>query len=236
MDVNTVNLNGFASPDVEQQILYNATNLAQGQHDLQIVNAGNPDGTNGFLDIDFLIWETEVLNGTTTQLIDNTDPRFTYAPSPAAWGNLEDASTSFNASLTSTIGLAQARFDFVGEIVALFGTLGPSHGNYTCAIDDGVATMYSGTYPSIVTEQMLCFAGSLAPGNHSIIVGNVPTSSVTAALTVDYAQVWGVPVNETTPATTPSGPGPIAKPRSVRAHRFLALLADRTSAEQTISK
>lgn len=210
-DANTVNLNGYSRHDVEQLVLYNATNLTQGWHDFHIINAGHTNGTRAFLDIDFLIWETQVSDGTATQLIDNTDSRFTYAPSPAAWGNLEDPSTSFNGSLTTTISLAQARFDFSGEIVALYGTLGPNHGKYTCSIDGEAPTMYSGKYPSIVTEQMLCFAGSLAPGNHSITIGNAPTSSVTAALTVDYAQVWSVPVTEKTPA----GPGPDTRPQSV---------------------
>lgn len=201
MDGDTTVLNGFASPDVEQQVLFGASDLHQGQHVFSIVNDGNADGSSAFLDIDFLVWESEVLDGTTMKRFDNSRARFTYLPSLTTWGDLEDPSTSFNATLSTAIdSTAQARFDFVGEAAAIYGTLGPSHGNYTCSTDGGAAFLYSGTYPSTVTQQMLCFAGSLTPGNHSIVISNVPTNTTLAALTIDYAEVWASS-NGTTPET-----------------------------------
>jgi hypothetical protein len=148
VDGTTITLNGYASPDIENQVLFSAVDLEQGPHDFQMVNAGNADGTDAFLDVDYVLWESQVSDGTTTHLIDNTHPSFTYLPRPTSWGDSEDPTTSFNATLsTTTDSNGQARLDFVGEIVALFGTLGPTHGNYSCSIDGAEAKTYSGTLP-----------------------------------------------------------------------------------------
>lgn len=210
VDDDTTALNGYASPDLENQVLFSVNNLEQGPHAFQVVNAGNADGTRAFFDIDYVLWESQVPDGTTTYSIDNTDPSFTYLPRPTAWGDSEDGTTSFNATLTTTTDPnGQARLDFVGEIVALFGTLGPTHGNYSCSIDGGEAKTYPGTYPSVTTQQVLCFADSLGPGRHSLMVSNVQTGTSGDALSVDYAQVWSTQKND--PAT--SGAIPISPSR-----------------------
>ena len=145
-------------------------------------------------------------------MIDNTDPSFTYLPVSTSWGNSEDATTSFNATLTTTTNSSgQARLDFVGETVALFGTLGPNHGNYSCSIDGRKAIIYLGTYPSVTTQQVLCFGGSLGRGNHSLVVSNVPIGTSRDTLSIDYAQIWS---SQKIKASTSDDP-PADPPRSV---------------------
>jgi len=200
VDGTTVTLNGFANPDVENQILFSAAHLTHGLHNFQVVNAGNANGTKAFFDIDYLLWESQVQDGTATQIIDNTNPRFTYLPVPTVWGGAEGGTASFNDTLTTTTSpIGRVRLDFVGTTVALYGTLGPSHGHYSCSIDGGNPKVYSGTFPSLITQQVLCFGDSLAPGRHSLTVKNIPTGKSTKALSIDYARIW---------SAKKRGPGP----------------------------
>ena len=199
MDGTTVTLNGFANPDVENQIIFSAAHLTHGLHDFRVINAGNANGTNAFFEIDYLLWESQVQDGTATHIIDNTNPSFTYLPVPAVW---DGSASGFNATLTTTTTgspIGRARLDFVGTTVALYGTLGPSHGHYSCSIDGGKAKVYSGTFPSLITQQVLCFGDSLAPGRHSLMVSNTPMGRSMNALSIDYAQIW---------SAQKRGPGP----------------------------
>ncbi|KAF8318029.1 hypothetical protein DL93DRAFT_2055029, partial [Clavulina sp. PMI_390] len=193
VDGNSLTANGYANPDEQQQLLFGVSDLPQKAHTFTVVNKGNSDGSNAYFDIDYITLEAEVLNNTTTVVFDDTAPEFSFLPNRTSWSAQEDGSTSFNASLTSTtVSGAQARLNFTGEYVAVYGTLGLSHGKFTCAVDGGTTNLYVGTYSTTLTQQMLCLAGPLGTGSHSIVLSNAPVSNTSAALSIDFAKVWGV--------------------------------------------
>lgn len=80
--------------------------------------------------------------------------------------------------------------DLAAEAVSLFGTSGPSNGQYSVQLDSDQAVTYNATnaYPTNYGV-MIYHADNLGSGSHQILLTNLPASSG-QILTVDYAQLW----------------------------------------------
>lgn len=137
VDSATSTADGSSATDQEDQILFGALNLPLGVHQLTITNDGNVDGTSAVFDIDSLIWESELGDGSSTLTIDDTDlSHFSYLPGPSWWSYESQALGAFNKTVSSSSSsVAQAHLGFRGEAVTLYGPVGPNRGNYTCAVD-----------------------------------------------------------------------------------------------------
>ncbi|KAF8334728.1 uncharacterized protein EI90DRAFT_3050000 [Cantharellus anzutake] len=201
-----------------QVLLFGQSDLPSENHTLTILNSPGP----GYFDIDFIIWETSITNGSTQVLIDdttysnNTDATsaFRYFPEPTSWtiGYLEPE--AYNTTLSSAQkpnALTSLIVPSTADLVAIYGKLGPGHGPYKCVVNktrgEGPRTIIGngGMYANPTNQQMLCLFEGLNDGSSpstNIIVSNEATSpSDPNILSIDYAEVWTAPAE-------PSQPGP----------------------------
>jgi hypothetical protein len=192
-------LNGNDPNDLSQQLVFGKRDLELGQHTLAIVNAGSltNDTVNVWFDVDWLIWETEYdgpggpINAEVTEsTFDNSHPRFEYTPA-SEWSQQTYSSGDMNgtAEVTSSFQ-AQLIFTFDGDAVALYGTVDPSHGNYTANVDSAQTRTLNGEWNVTAYQQMLYYAENLGAGEHNLVVQNLPTSSSQKFFNVDFAKTW----------------------------------------------
>ena len=80
--------------------------------------------------------------------------------------------------------------DLSAEAVSLFGTSGPSNGQYSVQLDGGQTVTYNATnaYPTNYGV-VIYHADNLGSGSHQIVLTNLPAIS-DQILAVDYAQLW----------------------------------------------
>lgn len=69
--------------------------------------------------------------------------------------------------------------------------MGTQNGVYSCAIDKQPVMTYTGNYKQTANQQLLCFAGGLDGGEHTMTVSNQPGNQDTR-LEIDFAQLYGV--------------------------------------------
>lgn len=167
-------------------------------HELSIINNGNGDGTPAYLGVDYLMWESELREDSSTLNVDDADlSHFSYLPGPSWWSHTTQASGAFNQTLSTSVSSdAQARLTFRGESVTLYGAVGPNDGNYTCTLDGGAAQMHSATNLGSFAEQTLCFFDGLSSDEHNLVVQLVPTDPL-STFSIDYAQVQAPPASKT---------------------------------------
>ncbi|KAF8315826.1 hypothetical protein DL93DRAFT_2166430 [Clavulina sp. PMI_390] len=225
-----------------QQLLYSATNLADTQHTLNIVNEGPLNLTNQSLtwfDIDWITWEvslqppstssssTLAINSTTYP---STHPSITYLPdSPNVWLNSSYTNPSQEtivARSTSAIGASLA-LNFTipsgaGETsLGIFGTMNTTNGFYLVSLTrvapNGIGLVnnqeYPGTYGyNTVHEQLLWFYEHLTPGDYTLNVTNSPADDTRPNFALEYIKTWGL--GEGTSPTVPSSPNSSSTPSS----------------------
>lgn len=69
--------------------------------------------------------------------------------------------------------------------------MGPQHGSYSVQLDGGQAVTYNGTAFLPFYGVTLFHADSLVPGNHELIITNLPNTDG-SVLSIDYALVSSV--------------------------------------------
>ena len=79
-----------------------------------------------------------------------------------------------------------------GEAVTIFGTSGPSNGQYSAQMDSAQSMTYnaSNAYPTNYGV-VIYHADNLGAGSHQLVLTNLPGSSG-LSLGVDYAQLWTI--------------------------------------------
>ncbi|KAJ7458925.1 hypothetical protein FB451DRAFT_1507056 [Mycena latifolia] len=176
--------------------LFNQTALEAGDHSLTISNLAPFDPTKPNLNLDYFWWTTQI-NSLTDVRIRDDSPAFTYQPVTAWDSDLSNLNLpDFNAGIghATTQSGANAHFTFVGNRVALYGTIGPQGGLYTVQVDDANASTFTAQSmllgPTYLANQMLFYADSLPPGNHTVTITSNLVSP-TQALILDYAVVDG---------------------------------------------
>ena len=212
MNDKTTTFDGNDPNDLFQQLVFGKGNLDFGYHTLTIVNAGplTSDTGNVWFDVDWLVWETEYVGPggpdnaqVSENTFDNDHPRFQYTPA-SAWSQQTYSSGALNGTteVTST-SQAQVIFTFDGDAVALYGTIGPSHGNYTASVDNANQSTLSGEWNFTEHQQMLYYAEDLGAGQHNLVVQNVPASSSEGHFNVDFAKTWIARGGSGGPGTVP---------------------------------
>ncbi|EIW83004.1 hypothetical protein CONPUDRAFT_121279 [Coniophora puteana RWD-64-598 SS2] len=182
------NIEGNSANSLFQQALFNGTGLSQGMHNVSLTNTGS--GTNTFVDIDLVVWDSEVGSDSeqlATVTVEDTDPGFNYQsvwttdpPNAMFYSQGSGHSTSVeNASVTLT---------FTGDIVSVFGTVGPNNGQYSVALDNGPPTSFNATRQMTYYRSMLYHADNLGSGQHQLNLVNLPESTV-QFLNIDYALI-----------------------------------------------
>lgn len=180
--------NGIGIPDQFQTLLFGQAGLSSGLHNLTLVNTGSISAP--WVDIDYLIYEVDLPAKSTITMVDDTNPNIVYNES-SLWAHDLSHPNSFKSSISNTSSTASVGMAFKGTAAALYGSMGPDHGAYTCSID-GVVSTYSGFYPSPLSGQVLCHASGLENGDHTFIAQNKPKSGALMKqfFGVDYFQVW----------------------------------------------
>lgn len=194
VDTDSVTASGTSEDDQFQSLLFGAGNLTYGPHVMTITNNGFKNHTDGYLDIDFITWESSLPDKSVSHTFTSTDQAFEYLPGPNWWSWGTD-NKSYDGTLYYTQSSQAAfRFNFTGQSVGLYGYLDSNHGNYSCTVDGVKRTGkgdYSGYHPSKVYQQLICYADGLNEENHSLVVDNLPVSTNDGWFSIDYAEVWG---------------------------------------------
>lgn len=79
-----------------------------------------------------------------------------------------------------------------GDIVAIFGAVGPSLGPYGIKIDGQSMGTFNATKQNYAAQMQLYHADDLGAGNHTLEIVNQPTSTG-QGLALDFARVAGLP-------------------------------------------
>ncbi|OAX44144.1 hypothetical protein K503DRAFT_730129 [Rhizopogon vinicolor AM-OR11-026] len=178
------NINGQSNVNLFQQVLFNQSGLAQGLHTVSLMNTGS-GGTN-YVDIDIVVWETEIDGELVTRTIDDTDAAFQYQE-PAWNANPTNVNLFSNATGHSTSSYdAVTTLIFTAESVSIFGSVGPNNGPYSVSLDSGQANTFNATTYLTFYEVMLYHADNLGPGQHQLTLTNLPDSNG-QTLDIDYA-------------------------------------------------
>ena len=193
VDTDTTYLTGEVGlgKDQFQTLLYSATNLTYGLHQITLVNQGFANGTTGVFDVDWIDWETQVPAKASPKIITNNDKSFQFLPKGNWWTYGNDSSGYSGVLYYTQSPTAEFQMDFTGQSVALYGYLNTNHGNYSCGVDGvGSSKLYSGKTPTKEYQQLICYADGLDHGQHTLTVHNVPVG-LNTWFSIDYAEVWG---------------------------------------------
>ncbi|KAH7913448.1 hypothetical protein BJ138DRAFT_1146014 [Hygrophoropsis aurantiaca] len=200
------NNNGQSNTFFFQQALFNMSGMTQGMHSVKIENTGT---NSQFLDIDLVVWQSEVGNPgdqLVTQTVQDTDPDFQFqAP---AWNTNPPQVNFFNNGTghSTTAYNATVTYSFTGDSVALYGTVGPENGPYAVQLDGGEAMAFNGTQFMLYTQTMIYYADNLGPGSHQLMVTNLPEQSG-QYLNIDYAEVASLASATNPNPALPTGSG-----------------------------
>lgn len=118
--------------------------------------------------------------------VEDTSPLIKYEPASAWIDSPQDdalvqQSSSQSFRTTNQPG-ASATFSFKGTGIWIFGSNGPTHGQYTVRVDDGPEIAQSGLQPSLVANAPLVRAAGFSNGEHTVTI----TNNAAATLDIDY--------------------------------------------------
>ncbi|KAJ8468643.1 hypothetical protein ONZ45_g17176 [Pleurotus djamor] len=186
---------------------YNLTNT---NHTATLISS-----TRAPFDIDKISWTTEMnsQHGRTpleTLTVDDADSAFTWDP-PTAWtanpadlnrfrGSTGHSTATLGGSVTLKFKVQalmnrdhyscrETHFHHPGEIVSIFGSIGPENAPYTAQIDGRPIKTYNATTDYRTTRSLLFFADNLGPGDHAVTLTNAQDRGDAVLLEVDYAEV-----------------------------------------------
>lgn len=181
--------NGFRQTFIPRQVLFGLNGLTQAEHTLVFTNAPTTSNLNNwFLDVDYIIYETQVVaNSTpvTTILEDSNSTVWAYSPS-SSWTAVTNSQFHNGDGHQAATPGASATATFDGQSVTVFGLIGPDQGNYTVQVDNGPTTTFNAAYPTEKVQVPLAAVDGLTQGPH-----NITLTVIAGILLVDYASVIG---------------------------------------------
>ncbi|CCM01927.1 uncharacterized protein FIBRA_04000 [Fibroporia radiculosa] len=196
--------NASSTQPVIDALLAGASGLKMGEHRVVLQNAGT-----GPIDLDAVVFETSI--GTTSRatvketVIDNTSPNFKYGPSTSDWSMVTDPAYFNNSLQYSFTQNAQASLTFSGDAVAVYGTVAPTHANYSITLDGKTSQQFNASDVSTIHAQTLLFFGQdLGPKEHTLIINGNPGKDAGRYVDVDFVTVYSVSGNTSTDASTVS--------------------------------
>ncbi|KAJ6580983.1 hypothetical protein B0H19DRAFT_930260 [Mycena capillaripes] len=178
-------------PGVWNTSLFISDQLEPGHHTLIISNDEWQT-----LDIDSITWSCDVggKNDTNSSLqtttVDDKDAAFTYLPH-GSWDMKPSNLTMFHGATAHSTNLSKASVNFtfsVSDAVAIYGTTGPGHSQYSVWPPDKPSQEFSASR-DVFSSQVLLYAGEhFGPGNHTVMMVNEGSG----LFQVDYAVVHAV--------------------------------------------
>ncbi|KZW03541.1 hypothetical protein EXIGLDRAFT_721753 [Exidia glandulosa HHB12029] len=186
-----VSATGHPNGDDEFQVpLYASPALVHESHTLVIQDAST-DSTQPFLDIDFVIIETQV-DGDSTAVIEDGASYWIYDPADAWSTNFPKLSgfSSGTGHSTSHPG-ASASLTFSGSAIDLYGLVCDTCGAYWVSLDGGAPQTFSAVNQAWTRpQQMLYMARGLSDGNHTLKVTNLGYPAQ-GSLNIDFVTIYG---------------------------------------------
>lgn len=183
----TTNGNATSGGPIFNQLLGAASGLHNGAHTVVLTNTGS--GTA--VDLDSLVFQGQVGPGgsVSNTTIDDSDSRFTYAPSNSDW----QVNTQPNLNKNNTLHFTQsqgasATLPFSGNAVAVYGTVSPDHANIRVSLDGKNTTVQGGAggFARVLhTQTLLYYADNLGPQQHQLVLSADQTSGTSQFMDVD---------------------------------------------------
>ncbi|KAJ7730146.1 hypothetical protein B0H16DRAFT_1469726 [Mycena metata] len=174
LDGTTTAFNGFSETAL-WTTLFVSDVLAQGMHTITIT------------------WTSNVAEQGETPTIEDTANGFSYEPK-GAWGtDLEAAVLSGFSSGSGHVTFASGAFaslTFKGDVVTIFGAVGPSIAPYSVQLDGVFHGKLNATKPLYTPQVALYHANNLGTGLHTLVLTSQPAER--EVLAIDYAQVAAV--------------------------------------------
>ncbi len=178
-------VDSYSSSNLQQQILYQATNLTNTSHTLKIVVSGtkNAAASNYYVSIDAIIIGT-----TTNASAIYDDSNLTALTYSGSWAHASPFTGEFNSteSFTSAAG-AYMSVTFTGTSVAWIGSLAPSHGIANVFIDGTQVATVDGYGNPTANGQTLYSVNNLTNATHTLKIAYTGTKN--AAATNTYVSI-----------------------------------------------
>ncbi|KAG8702615.1 hypothetical protein FRC09_004649, partial [Ceratobasidium sp. 395] len=156
----------FQSNDsIYKQLMYSATNLTPGWHNLTCVN--NDPTNQTYTEIDYITWTTSMSSDLTESFGQSIGVGSMVYSSMAAWKQVTDSEPTM---VTSTDG-ASVTINFQGNGITLEGKTGAMFGAFSAQVDNNPARQFNAQ--SSQTHSTLLFRqDNLSTGNHTLVVTN----------------------------------------------------------------
>ncbi|KAG5638459.1 hypothetical protein H0H81_012524 [Sphagnurus paluster] len=195
-----------SAQDSANQLLGSASGLANGPHIAVLTNTGGAP-----IDIDWVNIVTQASFSKTqaiTTTFDDTNPAIQYLPSPSAWSeNRNQAFLNDTLHFTNSTG-ASASLSFIGDAVAVYGTMAPDHADVRVTLD-GQSRLFTGGAGSFVTslhsQVLLYYANNLGAEPHVLTLTSVAQQGTGPFIDVDAITVYSS--DKPSSGNNPSTPG-----------------------------
>ncbi|KAG8924626.1 hypothetical protein FRC02_010298 [Tulasnella sp. 418] len=212
---NPVTEDGFGA-DIFQTDLARRTDLPMQSHTIEIANA-KVDDTRPYLDVDFITWQTEITDeSAATITVEDNHKAIEYLPNASSWSAnscVQIQSYSANSCHQTSDPNASVRLTFQGEVITVFGAVGPSHGIYTATLDSQPPVRLTALRAFQFAKQAIFHASGLGAGPHTLILQPNPSRSG-EVFDIDYIEIIGASgdpmITPTSTSTFQSGAMPTA--------------------------
>ncbi|KAH9938772.1 uncharacterized protein BXZ73DRAFT_44547 [Epithele typhae] len=174
-------------PESLDQVLYSASSLPAGPHQVRITNAGqHPD--QSVLDFDYLVFESPMDD---VDVVQHTDAACSWLPQSEGVWQVDDSSHTTN----NGAGFMDMSFT-VSTGVVLYGYLNASSASFDVSIDGWtISSLTPNTAVAPLSQQThaLFMTDDLDPGPHTLRIENSPYAQSTSAsdLSISHAQIFG---------------------------------------------
>ncbi|EUC55767.1 transmembrane protein, putative [Rhizoctonia solani AG-3 Rhs1AP] len=163
--------NGHTSTSIFNQLVFNATSLSPGWHNLTMLNTD----PGLYIEVDYIVWTT-VMSANLTERSGTPIPRtlgnMTYDAS--VWD--ENTLGSSPYMVTGTSG-ATVNITFQGNGIELYGRTGPQYGMFSARVD-GYESHELNAYSGGVHNTLLFRQDNFTDGQHTLVVTNRGNASL----------------------------------------------------------
>ncbi|KZT72234.1 hypothetical protein DAEQUDRAFT_723438 [Daedalea quercina L-15889] len=176
--------------------------LQMGEHTVTLMNEGG-----GPVDLDSLVFETKAgtTGGSVTNTtIDDANSSVKYGPNSNSWISTNGTDYFDKTLHYSTTNGAYATLSFTGNAVAVYGTVDPTHANYTISLDGAESQYKASSARTFHTQTLLYFAQGLESKQHTITLTGNPGTNSSLYFDLDYLTVYSAPNATSTSSQAPS--------------------------------
>ncbi|KAG6330082.1 hypothetical protein ID866_9007 [Astraeus odoratus] len=210
-DTTYSNNNGYSTDNQIMVPIFSSGTLSQGTHTVALINTATT-ASQLYLDVDLVVGNSD--DELISETVQDTDPRFEYDNLGWSASPLDDnffsngTVTRKQAKLPQLSHSRRAHLLLSGEAVTLFGSTGPSYGQYSVQLDAGNTTEYNATTSLPFYGVALFHANNLGGGQHQLRITNI-ASGGGSGLALDYAAILSLASACVSTASPPMGVGAI---------------------------